>query len=192
MTYEIWENDLRSRILSLPAEERERVLEYYREMYSEMTASGRSVESILEEFGTPEKCAAQVSAEWGSKAEDSENALPASAPEPKGKKRVSAAEVVGLIFATLLLILPIGVSAFAVVISFGAVCVSGGVVGVGGILLAIAYPFSGASAASIPAGIGLSLASAGAGLLLMVGFYYLTKWSAIWTILALKAIYKRR
>ena len=188
MTYETWERDLRERIESLPEEECDRVLEYYREMFGEMTGGGRTEESVLEEFGTPEKCAAQVLGEWESKSEKAED----PAPAPKREKRISAAEVVGLIFFTLFLVLPFVAVAISIVISFAAVTLAGGVTGIAGIVFALYYPFSGALSSSIMAGVGLGIASSGVGLLLFVAFWQLTKRTAMLFAKAFRAMYVRR
>ena len=182
MTYKLWERNLKKGIKTLPKEERERIAEYYREMFDELKSGGMDEESAIAELGSPEKCAAQAIAEGEQN--------PSSAP--KARAKFSAAEAVGLIFFTLLLILPFGAAALGIVIAFGAVALSGGVLGIGGLVFAVYFPFSGASSSAVTAGIGLGIAASGVGLLLLVGFFYATKWATILLAKALRAVYVRR
>ena len=217
MTYKEWEKDLAKGIKTLPKGERARVLEYYREMFDEMTGGGRTESSVLEEFGLPEKCAVQALSEWVTRTESGEvvlanareekqleialdearaqkkEAIALSRAVEKKRGRISAGEVVGLIFFTLLLVLPLGVSALALVISFGAISLSGGVIGLAGVVFAVGFPFTGnATGIANLAGVGIGIAASGVGLLLFVGFFYVTKGSGILFYRAIKAIYKRR
>lgn len=186
MTYKVWERKLKKGINALPKEERERVAEYYREMYDEMRIGGRSESSILAEFGSPERCAQQALTEG-----KTTRGTRGSSRQSE-RKRVSAAEAVGLFFFTLLVILPISVVAVSIVISFGAVCLSGGAIGIAGVVFAIAVPFMGIASSAIPVGIGMGIAASGIGCLLFVAFFYATKGAAIIFGKVLKAIYVRR
>ena len=92
-------------------------------------------------------------------------------------------------FGLLLLIIPIASAMLGVIISFGAVCVSGMAISLSGLLGIFALPFIGIE--SIFAGLGICIATIGVGLLIFVTFYYLTKYTAIITFKCLKAIYTR-
>ncbi len=187
MTYKKWERKLKKELSSLPKTERERVLEYYREMHDEMASNGRSDEGIIAELGSPESCARKTLSEEG------------YAPERIGERRTvssaktghSVAEVIGLFFATVLLVLPIGSALFAVLVSFAAVCVSGAAVGVAGLLGAIVYPIVAGGGVTAAIGAGAGLAASGVGLILFVVFFLITKYTAIILFKIFKAIYKR-
>ena len=153
-------------------------------MFDEMRNAGRSEASVLAEFGSPEKCAKQVLAE---EREGSKNTALV-----KDRKRFSAAEIVGLIFFTLLLTIPVGSGMLGILVSFGALSLSGALIGVAGLIFAVYFPFSGVAEVGVMAGIGIGVAASGVGLLLFVGFFYATKGLAIVLVKALKAVYVRR
>lgn len=186
MTYKVWERKLKRGLKSSPKEEQKRVVEYYREMYDEMTSGGRTEESVLAEFGPPEKCARQVMSEESVKRRKVGNV----SSERKTRRDFSVARAVGLILFTLLLALPLGAAALGILVSCGALCLAGGVTGVGGIIFAVYYPFSGAVA--VLPGVGMGLAASGVGALLFVGFFYATKGVAIALFKTIKAVYARR
>ena len=52
-----WEKQLLKNLKALPKTERERIAEYYREMYNDKLDAGFSPEEILREFGDPAQCA---------------------------------------------------------------------------------------------------------------------------------------
>ena len=187
MKYKRWERRLLKGLGALPKAERARIAEYYREMYAEMTGGGRSEESVLAEFGSPEKCAEQVLRE--------EKTIPkrrVKGVEPAANKTHSAAEVAGLILFTLFIGLPLGIVAVGILITFGALCLSGGALGIAGLIFAAYYPFVGTTATEIAAGVGVGIGASGAGLLLLVGFFYATKGLAIALGKTVKAVYGRR
>lgn len=190
MTYKVWERRLKRGIKGLPKGERERIAEYYREMFYEMTSGGRTEESVLAEFGSPEKCALQVLTEEEFSAKEGGNLR--SVSPARARRRSSPAEVAGLVFFTLLLVLPLTVVALGILTAFGALTLSGGVIGVCGVAFALCFPFSGVSGAAVFSGIGMGVASSGAGLLLFVGFFYATKGMAVALYKALRAVYVRR
>lgn len=187
MTYKKWERKLKKELSPLPKTECERVLEYYREMRDEMASGGRSEESILAELGSPESCARKTLSEEGytGRQAGGRNAYSSA------KSGHSVAEVIGLFFATVLLVLPIGSALLGVLAAFAAVCVSGAVVGIAGIFGAIAYPFVIGGGDMALAGVGAGLAASGVGLILFVVFFFITKYTAIALAKLLKAIYKR-
>ena len=189
MTYKVWERKLKKGIKKLPKEERGRVVEYYREMYEDMKSGGRAEDSVLFEFGSPEKCAEQALSE--------QTPIRKKEGRIKGEKagnggKYSVAGFIGLVFFSLLVAFPLLIVAIAVLISFGAVSIAGGVAGIAGVVLAVYVPFSGISAAFVMSGVGVCIAAAGVGCLLFVAFFYATKGMAIGIVKALKAIYVRR
>lgn len=187
MTYKVWERQFKSKLKALPSGERKRIVEYYREMYADLTSGDRSEESVLAEFGTPEQCAAKVLNGGEAPSEQGESAVPA-----KERPKFSAAEVLGLAFFTLLLLLPLLAVAVSVLITLGALCLSGGAVCIAGFVFACYFPFSGVASSAVAAGVGLGIAASGVGLFFLVGFFYATKGAAIALVKALKAIYVRR
>lgn len=183
MTYKVWERQLKKEIKKLPKEERERIAEYYREMYDELISGGMNEESALTELGSPEKCAAQAIAEG------EQNVFPT---EIKPKTKVSVAELFGLFFFSLFLGLPLVAIGVSLIISFAAVVVSGAAISLAGIVFAFASFYFGFSRISILAYAGIGIAACGAGMLLFVGFFLLTKYTAIAFKNLLKTIYVRR
>ena len=186
MTYKDWEQRFIKTLKPLDIKERERLVEYYREIYEEKLSEGKTEEIVLEELGSPESTAYRILAENSeqivNEIEDKEDNINFSVKD-------KSIEYIGLIFITLLLIIPIASAMLGVIISFGAVCVSGMAISVAGILGVFAVPFVGIE--SVIAGLGLCIATIGIGLLVFVTFYYLTKYTAILTYKCLKVIYTR-
>ena len=188
MTYKTWERKLKKELKTLPKSERERVVEYYREMRDEMESYGRSEDGILKELGSPESCARKALSE--SDYAVSGRVEGRNAPAPK--RGITFFEFIGLALVTLFLVLPLGGAFVGVIAAFAGVCIAGAATGIAGIVGAIAYPFYIGAGVAATAGVGVCLATAGVGLLLFVVFFILTKYSAIFLAKLLKAIYKRR
>jgi uncharacterized membrane protein len=181
MTYKEWEKKLSKYLKPLVQEERFAAVEYYREMYGDKLEAGLSCEEILEEFGSPQACAERILGENG-----------LSLPQ---KTKNSVGWWVGISFLTLILILPLYASLFSIVISFGAVAFSGGASALAGGIYVVASPFlaiEGMSFWGVIAHMGMGFVALGVGLLLMIGFAYLTKYLYKWTMKSLGFIYKRR
>ncbi len=188
MTYKVWERKFKKEAKALPKSERERALEYYREMRDEMASRGMTEEKILAELGSPERCARRAMTPddgFSFSEERTENK-----PVQKAKGGISFAGGIGLILVTVMFVLPLSAVLFSIVAAFAAVCVSGAAVGVAGIAFAIGYPLV-ISAETAAVGIGAGLITSGVGLLLFVGFFFVTKYTAIGMAKILKAIYKR-
>ncbi len=180
MTYKKWERRLKSRLHSLSRDERDRALEYYREMRDEMSFNGKSEEKIIAELGSPESCARSVLADRETQ------------PTTRKKGGYSFAEVIGLIFFTIILVVPLSAVLISVIVAMGACSLVGVAASLGGIAFAIGYPiYIGGGTIGI-AGIGLGIAASGVGLLLFVGFALVTKYAAILFGKFIRAIYKRR
>ncbi len=185
MTKKIWEKRLLSKLRPLQKAERKKILDYYREMYGDKVEAGFSEGEILAEFGSPEDCAARILAE--------ENAEPTL--QKRERRKLSPAEIVGMFFLSLILILPLAITAFALIITFFAVSVSGVAVAVAGAIYAIGAPLlsiGSLSAAGCFAYFGIGLAACGVGCLLFVAFEFLGKYLAIGTGKALALLYKGR
>jgi uncharacterized membrane protein len=149
-------------------------------MYNDKTDAGLSAEEVLEEFGSPKSCAGRILTENGS-------------PTPSLKKSIGW--WVAISFLTLLLILPIYASLFAVIISLGAAAFSCGVSAVAGVVYSAASPFfafMGFDFWGVISHMGIGFAATGVSLLLATGFFFATKYLYKWTIHSLVLIYKRR
>ena len=186
MTYKTWERKLKKELKTLPKTERERVVEYYREMRDEMESYGRSEQSVLSELGSPESCARKALSESDYAVTGKDGNRPAP------KRSYTFFEVIGLLLITLLFVLPIGGAIVGVIAAFAGVCIAGAATGIAGIVAAVAYPiYIGGGAAGIT-GIGAGLAAAGVGFILFVVFFLITKYAALVFLKVLKAIYIRR
>lgn len=180
MKKKVWERRFLKTLKPLSKEERYSALSYYQELYDDKAETGIPEEEILREFGEPERCAYRIL--LGE--ENTEKATPPSAadlPKMRQMRTYSVAEIIGLVFVGLILLLPLAIVALALVISFGAVCVSGLAVAIAGVVYVISSPFlflaSGGTV--IVANVAIGITAIGVGLLLFVGFYYATKWVAI-------------
>ena len=185
MTEKNWEKRLARHLSALSKTERKQVIDYYREMYGDKREAGFSEADILAEFGSPEECAAKILA--------GENVQPT--PQKQARKNFSPAAIVGMVFLTLLLIIPLTATAFALIASFFAVSVSGAVVAIAGAIYAIGAPIvsiGSLSAAGIVAHFAIGIAACGVGCLLFVAFKPLTKYLAVGTGKALKILYQGR
>ena len=185
MTEKHWEKQLTRHLSTLPKNERKQVIDYYREMYGDKKEAGFTEADILAEFGSPEECATRILA--GGNAQ--------STPKKQTKRSASPAAIVGMVFATLILIVPLAAMAFALIASFFAVSVSGAVVAIAGLIYAIGSPIfciGSLSAAGVVAHFSIGIASCGVGCLLFVAFKPLTKYLAIGTGKALKTLYQGR
>ena len=185
MNYKTWEKKLSRYLSPLPKTERDAAIEYYREMYRDKIDAGELPDAVLGEFGSPRACAEKILKENGKELPS----VGACTPNTIGT-------IVGMFFLTVLLVLPLFVSAFAVVISFGAIVVAGALSAFVGALYTVASPIylaiEGVRLGGILAHIGLGIAAVGVGALLFFAFLYITKYSFIYLIKGTVAIYKRR
>ena len=190
MTLKEWERRLNKSLKDCSKEEKKKILDYYREIYGDKLDAGMEEERILDEFGAPEECANKLLVEEGRE----------SSPPPIKKERksssVSPAQIVGMVFLTLTVLIPIFASLFAVVVGFASVALAGGASAIAGVVYAVFAPFLfgyyGASFWGIFTGVGVGIATLGVGLILVVFGYYATKYTAIATIWLFKKIYFRR
>ena len=60
MTYESWEKELVERLDILPQNEKDEIISYYREIYSDKLDAGESESKIVSTFGEPALCAAKI------------------------------------------------------------------------------------------------------------------------------------
>ncbi len=193
MKKKTWERRFLRTLKPLPKEERYSALAYYQELYADKAETGIAEEEILREFGEPERCAYRIL--LGE--ENTETPTPPCegyAPKIRQLRSYSVAEIIGIIFFGLILLLPLACVAFALVLSFGAVSVSGVAVAVAGGIYVIASPFLflASEGAVIVANVGIGVTAIGVGLLLFVAFYYACKWTAIAAYRGFSLIFYRR
>ena len=188
MSYKEWERALLKQLTVLPKNERLSITDYYREMYGDKQDLGLTDEEILQEFGSPEACAKKILSEAR------ETGSSAKTPSER-KAKPSVAYIVGVVFFTLILILPlagVGVALVAVLAS-GVVC--GAVCALAGVAYTVFAPFtslSGVGAAGITAHIGTGVCLCGVGLMLFVLFFLLTKYTSILLTKWFRVLYGRR
>ena len=172
MTFRQWEKAFKKRLSRLPGEERERALDYYAELYGDKLDAGNSEREIVRGFGDPKAAADKIVAEW---AESSSAQSRATRPRTAGDTAARAAVAV-------LLFLFVGLPLLAVVFCLAAAGAALLVSGFAAILAGIAYDvyflvqlcmYGGAA---YVAHIGIGLATAGAGALLVPLFLCCTKW----------------
>ena len=60
MKYKAWERELKKELATISKGERDRTIEFYREMKDEKLSRGQSEEEITAEFGSPRECARRV------------------------------------------------------------------------------------------------------------------------------------
>ncbi len=187
MTKKIWEKRLLAQLKPLSKAERKKILDYYAEMYGDRQEAGLSESAILAEFGSPEECAARILAEEGI-------TVQTQAKPQRAQKRYSAAEIVGLFFVSLILILPLAICALALIIAFGATALAGAIVGVAGAVYALVAPLLsiGQAAPTVLAHLGMGLTATGVGMVLFVLFFLLTKCLALGSAKAFTFLYMRR
>lgn len=60
MTYIKWKDEVEGYLISLPAEEKQRIFSYFSEMYADKRDAGKSEAQIIEEFGAPYDVAKRI------------------------------------------------------------------------------------------------------------------------------------
>ena len=188
MSYKEWERKLLRQLAVLSKNERLSIADYYREMYGDKKDLGLTDEEILQEFGEPESCARKILSE-------ERESISSAKTRSARVNKISVAYIVGVAFFTLILILPLVCVGIAVVASFAAGVACGVIFVLAGVAYIVFAPFmaiSGVSVAGITAHIGTGIAGCGVGLLAFVGFYLLTKYTAIGLMKGLGFIYGRR
>lgn len=202
MTYKLWEESLLNYLKSLSKEEKEEILSYYREMYNDKLDTGIPESEIVDSFGDPMIAAARILKEGGDETEEADGkhserqgrrdekpSEKATAPvsNKKAEKQggsggISVSRIVGWIFITLLLIVPLFAVVLSVIASLAAITISGGAMLIGGVIGAVASPFLllfGNTLGNVLLVLGGMLVTAGIGALLFISFYYITKYSAV-------------
>lgn len=220
MTFHEWEAKLLENLTSLSEQEKQKILDYYREIYSDKTDAGYSNKQILDEFGSPEECAKKILLEESEEQpqkeqqalqEEQENSEPRqSLPERAQavisnvvaeatefvKTRRSVYSWIGLFFLTIFIFIPLFAVFVSLIASFFAVTVSTFAVIIAGVIYAIAYPILGAiygsSVGGILLNVGTGLVASAVSIFLSFLFALLTKQSVLLTVKTFRALYLRR
>ena len=192
MTFREWEKQFKKALKGISTQEKQTALEYYRELYGDKIDAGCSPEDAVAQFGNPVDCAQNIIAE-NAPANKKDNS---ATIVPKQKNKVSTHSVsiiIGMVFLTLLLVIPVFAILLAVVASFGASAIVCAVCAVASLLLVIIYPVYlavyGAAWGAIVANIGMCLAAAGVCTVLAIALFFATKYMVIWSIKLFKRIY---
>ena len=172
MTYRQWEKAFKKRLSRLPKEERERALGYYAELYGDKLDAGVSEKEIVREFGDPKDAADKIIAE----------STETSSAQGKAVKPRTAGDTAARIVAAALLFLFVGLPLLAVVFCLAAAGAALFLSGFAVILAGVAYvvyflaQLCMYGGAGYVAQIGIGLAAAGVGALLVPLFLCCTKW----------------
>lgn len=172
MTYRQWEKTFKKRLSRLPKEERERALGYYAELYGDKLDAGVSESEIVREFGDAKDAADKIIAEYSE----------STSVQGKTSVQRTAGDTAARAAAAVLLFLFVGLPLLAVIfclaVAGAALFLSGFAVILAGVAYVVYFlvqlcMFGGAGYA---AQIGIGLAAAGVGALLVPLFLYCTKW----------------
>ena len=194
MTFRDWEKQFKKALKGLSSQEKQTALEYYRELYGDKIDAGCSPEDAVAQFGNPIDCAQNIIAENAPETQKQNgNYAPTKTKRVRKVSTHSISLTIGMVFLTLLLIIPLFSCLFSTITSFGAVAIVCAVGAVACLLLVFIYPvyliIYGASWGGVVANLGLCLVGLGVCAILAIGLYYPTKYLAIWSIKLFKRIY---
>lgn len=171
MTYRQWEKAFRKRLSRLPGEERERALGYYAELYGDKMDAGVSESEIVREFGDPKAAADKI-------IEESAETASAQGKTVRARTAGDTAARAAAVLLFLFVGLPLLAVLFSLAVAGAALFLSGFAVILAGVahvvyFLAQLYMYGGAG---YVAQIGIGLAAAGVGAMLVPLFLCCTKW----------------
>lgn len=171
MTYRQWEKAFRKRLSRLPKEERERALGYYAELYGDKLDAGVSESEIVREFGDPKAAADKI-------IEESAETAFAQGKTVRARTAGDTAARAAAVLLFLFVGLPLLAVLFSLAVAGAALFLSGFAVILAGVahvvyFLAQLYMYGGAG---YVAQIGIGLAAAGVGAMLVPLFLCCTKW----------------
>lgn len=187
MTYNEWEGSLIRALSSLPDDEKENAIEYYREIYSDKSEAGISDGDIIADFGTPQAVALRILNENAIESKESildngsKQGEKVTRMQDNGKK-LTVSAIIGYACLILFVGIPAAVIMISFIASFGAATVGCAAGVIGGIVGAIASPFGmilGYTGLNALATAGACMALAGASLILFLVFYAITKYVAV-------------
>ena len=197
MTFREWEKQFKKALKGLSSQEKQTALEYYRELYGDKIEAGCTPEEAVSQFGSPIDCAQDILAENEPATtvpqQKTEKIKPVKPQKSCGVSTHSVSVIIGMVFLTLILIIPLYACLITFIAAFGAVAIGCAVGAVASLLLTILYPvyiaIYGAGWGAIVANLGMCLAAAGICTLLSIGFYFATKYFVVWSIRLFKRIY---
>ncbi len=171
MTYRQWEKAFRKRLSRLPEEERERALGYYAELYGDKLDAGVSESEIVREFGDPKAAADKIIAEAAETASAQGKTVRA---RTAGDTAARAAAVLLFLFVGL----PLLAVLFSLAVAGAALFLSGFAVILAGVAYIVYFlvQLCMYGGAGYVAQIGIGLAAAGVGAMLVPLFLCCTKW----------------
>ena len=195
MTWKKWSRELKRFLSPLPRSERQTIVAYYREMFEDKLDLGLTEQEILTEFGNAQSCAGRMIAESSIEQESpvAQNNPFVREYKVKPLKRSSVGAIVGMVFFSLLVVIPIAAAWVSVIAAFaasGVACLAVALAGLVFPLLSPFYSLLGFTGVAFTANLGYFVACAGAGLILSVGFYYATKYTALALKITLEFIYR--
>ena len=187
MTYKQWEAELNKSLSALPDDEKKNAIDYYREIYADKSEAGISDSDIIADFGSPQAVALRIlnesamesdppSLDEGRKSEENLTRV-----RNEGKK-ITVSTIIGYACLILFVGIPAAVIMISLIASFGAATIGCGAGFIGGIIGAAASPFGmilGYTGLNALATAGASLAVSGASLILLIVFYYITKYVTV-------------
>lgn len=185
MTKREWEKKFMSALKKLPKNERQKSLEFYREMYTDKKDAGESEESILKEFGNPYACADKILEEYDF---DSDK----KAKKVKERNGMSIGYIVGMVFFSIIIALPIVCTLIGLLAGFLAAAICGPVVALYGVVHCCIAPLLTGTAVGFLGAEAMGIVCIGIGLLLFVVFFLLTKFTAKAIFKFIKITYKVR
>lgn len=196
MTFKEWQYDLKCLLRGMPRKEIKAITDYYEEMYTDKKEAGIPELEILMEFGSPDECAEKIRKESTDGDEQKKPRASAVKEERTASSRPPLAfTVIGMCFLTLLVLIPLAAVLIGAIASFAATSIAGAasaIAGVCAIAVGIVHLCIGMGLASSLAAIGGGIALCGAGTILAVSFFVITKYSAVATYKATLYVFRGR
>ena len=171
MTYRQWEKAFRKQLSRLPKEERERALGYYAELYGDKLDAGVSESEIVREFGDPKAAADKI-------IEESAETASAQGKTVRARTAGDTAARAAAVLLFLFVGLPLLAVLFSLAVAGAALFLSGFAVILAGVAYVVYFlvQLCMYGGAGYVAQIGIGLATAGVGALLVPLFLCCTKW----------------
>lgn len=169
MTKKQWLKRFKKKLSALPRGEQEAAVEYYTELFNERIDRGESETEIINTFGSPEQAAVAIACE---KNEYSKIAYQSSGGLTAGRFFAVTLLFVFVGIPVLVVIFVLGVTAVALLVSAFAMIAAGIAQALYFLIVQLIYGFS----AGFLAQIGIGVAAAGLGFLLVPLFLRCLKW----------------
>ena len=192
MTFREWEKQFKKALKGLSTQEKQTALEYYHELYGDKIDAGCSPEDAVAQFGDPIDCAQTIIAD-NAPATPKDNSVAITPNQNSKVSTHSVSIIIGMVFLTLLVIIPVFASLVAIVAGFGASAITCAICAIASLLLTFIYPvyltIYGATWGAVVANLGMCVAGIGVCTVLAISFYFVTKYATIWSIKLFKRIY---